>query len=518
MTRQTMMIGLALVIAAAVRETDAAEPALPFLVADDFAEMELVAWRVEPGRPDPANPLLEPEMPWDAGGVFSHGTVLKDPIDGRWKAWQISTPLSRRFGPGTWRHDRWLSYLESDDGVRWRRPKLDLIEWPGHKRTNLIMELWCSYASVNIDPDRDWPYEMFVFRYPGYPGASGRVRGLPLPEGKTKHPYGLYRFRSRDGKAWQPIVGPIKLNTADSCYIYRRPGGGYVAYHKTELPAFPGGLVPFDIADGGVRLIGYRTSPDGLSWSDPTRLVLTPDWRDPGDTQFMELCPVAVPGGFAATVTVYHNHTQRIDLQWAASRDGITWWRPDRRAALANPPLGEYGGGMIWPMRTPVVDDGKLHVYYSGNESLHGDLFNTEKSGPRKLKARGERLSRQSSSLPNYGALCRASWTADRLWALVPAIGGPYVGRATTRTRDLGGRAVLVNVVTRGGGELRAELLGAGGQVLDGFAAADCRPVTGDHHRVRLAWRGGDKAPKQAARVRFLLKRSFLYGFDAVVR
>ena len=103
--------------------TVAAEP-LPFLMASDFSDMELVAWRIEQGRQDKANPLLEPKMPWDAGGVFSHGTVLKDPIDGRFKAWQISTPLSRRFGPGTWRHDRWLTYLESDDGVRWRRPRL----------------------------------------------------------------------------------------------------------------------------------------------------------------------------------------------------------------------------------------------------------------------------------------------------------------------------------------------------------------------------------------------------------
>ncbi|HCD00070.1 MAG TPA: hypothetical protein DER64_06030, partial [Planctomycetaceae bacterium] len=94
-----------------VRAIEAAEP-LPFLMADDFRDMELVAWRIEQGRPDPANPLLEPEMPWDAGGVFSHGTVLKDPIDGRFKAWQVSTPLSKRFGPGTWHHDRWLTYLE----------------------------------------------------------------------------------------------------------------------------------------------------------------------------------------------------------------------------------------------------------------------------------------------------------------------------------------------------------------------------------------------------------------------
>ena len=491
---------------------------LPFVMPDDFTDLKAVAWRVEPGRPDPANPLLEPEMPWDAGGVFSHGTVLRDPIDGVWKAWQVSTPVSKPYGPGTWTHDRRLTYLESRDGVNWLRPKLSFVRWEGHEHTNILLDLWCSYASVNIDVNRDWPYEMFIFRYPGYPGASGRIEGLPLPERRDTHPYGLYRYRSKNGKAWQAVAGPLKLATNDSCFIYRFGEREYVSYHKTELPAFPGGLAPYDIADGGVRLIGRRTSPDGMNWSDPTQLVMTPDWRDPADTQFMELCPLKVPGGFVATTTVYHNHTQNIDLQWAASRDGVRWWRADRRPALPNPPLGDYGGGMIWPMRTPVIDGDKLHVYYSGTQGLHGDMFNTKDSGPRQLRARGEKLSRQSSSTPDFGALCRATWTAGRLWALAPSIGGPHAGTATTRRRDLGGKTIRVNVVTRAGGELRVELLDGTGRVVPGFSADDCLPMSGDHRLQTVRWSGGDTAPASAAMLRFVLQRAFLYGFDAVKR
>jgi hypothetical protein len=64
--------------------------ALPFLMAEDFEDLDFCAWRVEPGQPDKNNPLVEPAMPWDAGGVLAHGTVLRDPIDGLWKAWQHS--------------------------------------------------------------------------------------------------------------------------------------------------------------------------------------------------------------------------------------------------------------------------------------------------------------------------------------------------------------------------------------------------------------------------------------------
>ena len=219
-----------------------------------------------------------------------------------------------------------------------------------------------------------------------------------------------------------------------------------------------------------------------------------------------------------ATVTVYHNHTQNIDLQWAASRDGVRWWRADRRPALPNSPLGDYGGGMIWPMRTPVIDGDKLHVYYSGTQGLHGDLFNTKASGPRQLAARGEKLSRQSSSTPDYGALCRATWTAGRLWALAPSIGGPHLGTATTRRRNLAGRVICVNATTRPRGALRVELLDDAGRVLPGFSATDCQPIRGDHPLKRVRWTGGGIAPEGAVALRFVLQRAYLYGFAAMPR
>jgi hypothetical protein len=65
---------------------------MPLLMPGDFESLQLVAWRVEPGVPDPHNPLLEPALRWDSGGIMAHGTVLRDPIDGLWKAWQVSTP------------------------------------------------------------------------------------------------------------------------------------------------------------------------------------------------------------------------------------------------------------------------------------------------------------------------------------------------------------------------------------------------------------------------------------------
>jgi hypothetical protein len=510
---------LALAAAPAPPQAWAAErQPLPFLMAEDFEDLEFCAWRIEPGRPDPHNPLLEPGTPWDAGSVLAHGTVMRDPIDGLWKAWQHSMAIPEGQPikmSSVWWQPR-LSYLESKDGVHWVRPKLNFVTWKGHNGTNLLLPGYSCYASVNVDPARkDTPYEMFIFRNPNYHGESIAIEGLPLPPGQDKYPYGLYRYRSRDGKEWKAVEGPLNLHTSDSCFIYHMPDGTYAAYHKIGMPAFPGGLTPWDVGDGEVRLSVRRTSKDGSHWSDPPVLLLAPDWRDPADTQFMELGPLPMPGGFVATLVVFHNLTQTIDVQWAASRDGINWWRPERRPCLANAPLGEYGGGLIWPMRSPVLDGDRLHVYYGGTEGLHGDLYNTRASGPRKLHARREVLARQSFTYGgDYGALCRATWTADRLWALAGAHGGYTEGAATTRPAPLGGKQLVVNVAARPGGLMRVELLRKDGGVLRGFSAEDCDPVTGDHHALAVHWKGGDRAPANAAKARFLFRRAFLYGLD----
>ena len=64
---------------------------LSFIIDEDMATRDKVNWRMERAQQDPANPLLEPFYPWDNGAVFTHGSVLRDPIDGLWKAWYVST-------------------------------------------------------------------------------------------------------------------------------------------------------------------------------------------------------------------------------------------------------------------------------------------------------------------------------------------------------------------------------------------------------------------------------------------
>ena len=72
------------------------DPQFSFLMGTDFPEKHNIAWRIELAQDDPANPLIEPKYPWDAGSIASYGTVMLDPTDDLWKMWYISRHPSTR--------------------------------------------------------------------------------------------------------------------------------------------------------------------------------------------------------------------------------------------------------------------------------------------------------------------------------------------------------------------------------------------------------------------------------------
>jgi hypothetical protein len=499
---------------------------MPLLMPDDFAELRLCGWRVEPGMPDPHNPLIEGEMPWDRGGVGIHGSVFKDPIDKRWKAYLVCTPAEELpekqpenqgepWASENHSHRR-VCLFESDDGLKWTRPLLSNVPFAGHKKTNILFDVdqgVSAYSSVLVEPaNNDWPYEMFVLRE-----SWGAVKGK-APKGN-----GYYRYRSKDGRIWEStgefVNDPMK---GDLCYFYRDADEGYVAYYRLGAPRQPTDHVP--VYEDFPRRSCYRAvSRDGKKWTKDPLMLLTADERDHRDTQYQECVPLKVPGGYIAMVTIYWPLTQTLNLRLAASRDGRQWWSPDRRPCLDNAPLGDYGGGMIWQSQYLTVEDGKLLVYYGGTEGPHRQISDT-RARSKEIGPQERVIDHGAHFLPFNAALCRASWRADRLYALASSAGGPTLGIAVTRSRPVGGKKLHVNLATRPSkkasqpgldeGVLQVELLDDAGKPLPGFTRDDCPPLKGDHQSLLLRWTGGDMAPVAARQVRFYLRRAFLYGFD----
>ncbi len=507
------------------------EQQFSFLMAEDFVEKHNVAWRIEEAQEESANPLMEPEFPWESAAVFSHGTVLKDPVDGLWKAWYISAQQTTLQSSA----ERRLCYAESEDGVHWIRPRLSICSYPGHSKTNILLDIQSGgssqHASVIIHPNAppEYRYEMFIIRLPGWEHPYTVVEGFPLAEnqdghglGKGQFKPGYFRYHSADGKKWIPWE-VVKLDTSDSGWISQLADSSYVAYHKTVIPALPGAIIPYDIAAGVCRILVRRTSPDGSAWSayEP---VMTPDWLDSQDTQFMELTPMPQRGGNVALITVYHTLNQTIDVQFASSRDGKSWWRPDRRACLPLRPLGDLGGGMIWPMNTLIQENDRIYLYYSACEGLHNDYQSTEPvelmqkaNFPRwphywePLTLGKDVFSPVRGVLWFFGSMCRASWEAGRLWAAVTATGGAPEG--TLMTKIVESKGVTVNAVTVKEGTLTAEIV-KDGKPVAGFTRADCKAIRGNHKAAPLEWTGGRWPSFNGVQIRFYLQRARLYGID----
>ncbi len=489
------------------------------ILDEDIAARENVAWRVEPAVPDPANPLIEPHYPWDSGSVFAHGTFLKDPIDGLWKGWHVSTPIDWE----NFEAYRRLTYCESEDGVTWTRPELDICPQPGYPKTNIIFDFdsggSSQYASVLVHPEAEPArrYEMFIIRAPSRRPkgeGSGWIPGIPREPGAAAHPYATYRYFSPDGLHWTAHEGPLlkiqapgnrltmpyttPIGGADQAWYYQLEDGSYELIQKVGTEMHPGGFLPYDIFfPYGRRVMARRTSPDGSVWS-PIEVNVEPDWKDPHDQQFMELAPMKVRGGYVGLLTSYNVREQTIDWQFAGSADRRIWSRPSRRPTLPNAPLGDYGGGMLWPTRNLVEDDGRVYMYYGALEGLHGDPYAVE-----------------PSLYTFYGAICRASWEVDRYWALVSGSGGPQAGSFTSHPLPAGGKRLVVNAATStvAEGSLSAELVDPGGRVIEGFGRGDFAPWSGDAKAQPLRWAGGEVCPRESAAVRFFIQRARLYGF-----
>ena len=61
---------------------------------------------------------------------------------------------------------------------------------------------------------------------------------------------------------------------------------------------------------------------------------------------------------------------------------------------------------------------------------------------------------------------------------------------------------------------MRLELLDESGKIITGFSKNECVPIQGDDKRLQVKWTV-KPIPDYAVKIRFILKRALLYGFEA---
>ncbi len=131
-------------------------------------------------------PVLRPDSPGDAQRVSLYGTVLRE--QGRYRMWYYAVPQAS----GSAKMDgAFVAYAESDDGIAWRKPALNIVEagLGPNNLTNLGMHSATLFSDPESPPERR--YHAAGCGAPHYPGNHQNVAQA-----------GYYTAHSTDGLRW----------------------------------------------------------------------------------------------------------------------------------------------------------------------------------------------------------------------------------------------------------------------------------------------------------------------------
>jgi hypothetical protein len=463
------------------------------LFVDDFL-IESTTLRRRHHRPTyhAASPVLRPDQPWER--TDRDGAELADQAapysDGVWY-----DPRARRYLMWYLAADRATCLATSADGLRWTKPALDVE--PG---TNIVLRTVRDASTVWLDHQAadDERFKLFEARY---------RRGA----------WQLALRTSGDGVHWSEEVAASGPSWDRSTVFYnpfRQRWVGSIRGHDQQPPAPPHRLRVYRDGRTVAELLDWKQHCDEAARADPERqgdLIFWTgaDRRDPRhpDPRFRDEAPqlynldvfpyesllvglFTLWQGPANEICQQLGIHKRNEVLVGYSRDGFHWHRPDRRPFLpvsddprawnhAN--VQSVGGGCL-------VDERELRFYCSGR-TMH----------PRSTSATG-----------------LATLRRDGFVSLDATAAGQEL---VTRPVAFTGRYLFVNAAP-GAGTLRAEVLDTDGQVLPGYAAAQCRPVTGDHTQARLVWsddRGEERDLEslrdRPVRFRFHLTGGSFYAF-----
>jgi hypothetical protein len=292
-----------------------------------------------------------------AGAVDAHRVSFTSilPEGRRLRAWYGAM---RSPGPGKsfdLHRDVAVAYAESEDGIRWIKPRLDLAE-PG---TNVVVP-GAFYMTVAPEPDGREGYRgaaAFFHHDVGKPGAGpgatfefvGSHDGLRWDftgraSARVRHfeSFGLFH---RDGRWWVLGQGvPPYIDRPEG--VSRRVMFGFHSAGGKDFDLYPRALLAYP-ANRHFPDAAPQTH-DGAGVWDRGRVLLA-------------LAGQFWPGGFSATV--------HYSFGLAYSHDGIRWTEPFPQTPLLMPGSeGSWDDGWVFQVQRPVSVGGRTYVYYVGGD------------------------------------------------------------------------------------------------------------------------------------------------------
>ena len=439
----------------------------------------------------PANPVLEPDRPWEYGGNYlnAYGSVIYDEAEKIFKTWYWT--MNAEDSPLPTSNTKVMCYATSRDGIRWEKPVLGLHEFSGSKDNNIVLisrfedknslPTLFTFGAMKTpwDPDPARLYKAFFYERP--PGAK-----YIGPQD------GAWSAVSPDGLRWTKSDKPIMSNMGDTVgFFYDSIHERYVCFGKRYTKR------------GRSRF--QCESDDFVNWTK-SRLILQSDDNDDQPCDFYNNTGFVWGEMCLGWLQVFYKHNapykHRLVLELIYSRDGLNWKRmPGRKPAL------DVGADGSWDRTNqsaangpPIIMGDRMYMYYGGDIKYHG---------PRKGVDLG--VTRGKIGL---GMLRRDGFVS---MDATPS-GGMLTTRPLLLTTDrVDGSPVEIHVnVKSDHGQCLVELLDETGKPIDGYGKAEADAIVADTVDTTVTWNGDSDITRllaQPIRLRFHLTNARLYSF-----
>lgn len=353
MSSRYLLFGLAALLAESLF---AAEPRL---VAPDEAKLLMldtrVIERVENARlvlgtpeKESRNPLLPSDQPWENATNNYYPNVHWDAGERLWKLWYKDVladkeVIAQMDAPSTVHDVGWyLLYATSPDGLAWTKPALGLHKFAGGAANNAVAR---DCPNVGVfkdahDPDPNRRYKMVFDVGLGKPRTRFSADGIHW--GEPQEPQG---FTAQQGDTHNNAFYDTRLKK-------------YLWFTKLYL---------------GERLVTRLESEDFQHWRS-SGVVLRSTLEEGRTHQTYALTVFPYGNIWLGYVMMYHLGAGRtVDVELAWSPDSIRWQRVQPGTPFLR--LGEkgsYDSGCIYAQAgPPVVQDGKLLIFYGGSPTVH---------------------------------------------------------------------------------------------------------------------------------------------------
>lgn len=468
------------------------------LFIDDrfIAESQHVALTVNP--PAKREIVLQGEYPWEIAGCYAN--VVQEPD--RIRLYYTTHTHGDGMKKGC------LCYAESQDGIHFEKPRLGLVEWEGTRDHHVVMRdvlSACPFIDPTAPPSERWKT---LYNY-GTPQA---------PQVGAKGQRGICLATSPDGLTWTRTDRRLLPFVAETHQIAQWDAdlGKYVIYLRVlddDRPGQPRAIGRIAVDDVG-QPWPCRPGPDGhhCLTSRHVDRVFGADEQDPPDVDFYTCCYVKYPWAADAhfMFPAAYRHTPPpvgvdkndgpLATQFACSRDGVRWLRPDRTPYIRPGLDSEFDRGYNMMVVGLVRFGERIYQYYVARGATHhGRTDDLPESERRKIA----RL-----------AYVRLEQRLDGFMSADAAYTGGWL---TTPPLIFSGSRLLLNLDTEATGSARVEVRDEADRPLPGFAAGDAVELIVNSTSAEVRWRGDPPLAALAGRpvrLHFRLRSAKLYAFE----